>query len=357
MSRNTNLQIAMTLPTTIVFGPTGSVGSAAARTALRLGAKVVLAMRDPQKPIPGLISSAPSTPGRLGAPGATPLLRELPGRLPGFSSAEQPPVGSFERVKADLAQPESVRAAVQSTGATHAFLYLAHGTPDHMRATVEALKAAGVSFVVFLSSVEVQGDPRRTTLANPVAFIHGQVEAVLDEVFGPDGYIALRPCSFASKSQWWVGMIPQGEVQLGYPDMPFDWISSEDVGRAAGTVLTQGMQATGGAAHRNSIYLSGPTVASQREFVGLIGKALGVDIKVTELDDQAAVEKLVESGMPQLLAKALTNNMAVRNKGEAEHDLCEPARVTAAVANLRKFAGRASTLEEWVEENRGIFKT
>lgn len=44
----------MAFTTSIVFGPTGHVGSAAARTAQQGGAKVVLALRDTLRPIPGL---------------------------------------------------------------------------------------------------------------------------------------------------------------------------------------------------------------------------------------------------------------------------------------------------------------
>ena len=38
----------------IIFGPTGAVGTAAAREAGKRGAKVWLAMRDTNKKIPGL---------------------------------------------------------------------------------------------------------------------------------------------------------------------------------------------------------------------------------------------------------------------------------------------------------------
>ncbi|KAJ5203342.1 hypothetical protein N7449_005421 [Penicillium cf. viridicatum] len=85
----------MPLPTTIIFDPIGHVGSTAACAAQQLDTKVVLTMRDPQKPIKGLR-------------------------------------WRLERVMADLIKPETIGSAVRTTGVKHAFIYLAHGTTDHM---------------------------------------------------------------------------------------------------------------------------------------------------------------------------------------------------------------------------------
>lgn len=155
--------------TTIVFGATGSVGSATARTAQERGAKVVLALRDIQKPIPGL-------------------------------SAEQERAAGFERVQADLSEPETVAEAVRKTGAKHAFIYALLGrTPDNMRAGITALKDAGIEFVVVLSSGSIDSHILNKSPSMFVAVLHGQIEASLDDVFGSGSYVAVRPAYFASK--------------------------------------------------------------------------------------------------------------------------------------------------------------
>ena len=100
----------------IVFGPTGQIGSAAAKTALEQGAKVWLAMRDTSKVVPGLEN-------------------------------DQEAATTIDRVQADLQKPETVKHAVEASGAKRAFIYLAHGSSDSMRATIEALKSGGVEFV------------------------------------------------------------------------------------------------------------------------------------------------------------------------------------------------------------------
>lgn len=310
--------------TAIVFGPTGHVGSAAARTAQQLGAKVALALRDPQKPIPGL-------------------------------TLEQEKAGGFERVQADLTKPETIEAAVRSTGAKRAFIYLAQGTADHMKQTIETLKASGIELIIFLSSTAVQGDIRRIPPTEFIPYAHAQVEISLDEVFGSDGYIALRPAYFATNVQWWAGMIHEGEVKIAYPDTQFDWISPEDIGKVAGMLLVKGIRASEGAEERNAIPLCGPKLVSQRDAVGIFGKVLGKDIKVTELDEKEGVKNMVNNGVPEFVAKTLVKNMGAKVRSEDGPDPFQGEAYKKAAANLQKYAGRASSLEEWAEANKDIF--
>lgn len=312
--------------TTIVFGPTGHVGSAAARTAQQLGAKVALALRDPQKPIPDL-------------------------------TLEQEKAGGFERVQADLTKPETIEAAVRTAGAKRAFIYLVHGSADHMKQTIEALKASGIELVIFLSSVAVQGDIREIPPTKFIPYAHAQVEIGLEDVFGSDGYVALRPGYFNTNAQWWAGMIREGEVKIAYPDAKFDWISPEDIGKAAGMLLVEGIQASEGAEDRNAIPLCGPKLMSQRDAVGIFGKALGKDVKVTELDEKEGVENMLSNGVPKFAAETLVKAMGAKDRGEDGPDPFQGEAYKKAVANLQKYAGRASSLEEWTEANKNMFSS
>ncbi|KAJ6038393.1 hypothetical protein N7499_004454 [Penicillium canescens] len=314
----------MASTTSIIFGPTGHVGSAAARIAQQCGAKVVLALRDTLRPVPGL-------------------------------TLEQEKAGGFERVQADLTKPETVHAAVQATGAKRAFIYLVPGTTDHMRRTIEALKASSIELVVFLSSISVHGDIRSITPADFIAYTHAQVEVNLDEVFGSDGYIAIRPAYFSTNAGWWAGMIREGEVKITYPDAKLDWISPEDIGRVAGTLLVKEMQASEGAEERNSIPLCGPKLVSQRDAVGIFGKVLGKDIKVTELDEKEGVENLLNIGVPDFVATRLVQSLKPKDRRGDDFDPFEGEAYEQAVANLQKYVGRASSLEEWAEANKEVF--
>lgn len=308
----------MSAPTTIIFGPTGHVASTAALAAQQLGAKVVLALRDTQKPIPGLTD-------------------------------DQEKSGGFERVQADLNKPETIEAAVRATGANRAFIYLAFGNQDNMRGTIEALKASGVEFVVFLSSFSVQGDLKSIEPTNLIPYLHGQVELNLKEVFGTDGYIALRPAFFSTNARWWAGMIREGEVKIAYPNSSFDWISPGDIGRVAGKFLVQGIQATSGADKRNFVTLCGPKLVSQGDAMGIFGRAIGKDVKVTEVDEEEGTKILIEGGVPDFVAGPLVKSLG---SGSTQF---EEESYTEGALNLKKYAGQVTSLEEWAAANKEVF--
>lgn len=310
--------LKMTSPRVIVFGPTGNIGSVAARTAQEHGAKVFLAMRDLQKSIPGL-------------------------------NHEQEKEGGFERIQADLTKPDTVAAAVSKAGAKHAFIYLAYGTPDHMKSTLEALKSAGIEFVVFLSSYTIKCDPGKIPPSEIIPYVHAQVEISLEEVFQSKNYVAVRPGSFATNTLLWKAGISTGEVKLFCPEAKFDYISPMDMGRVSGTILTKGQQDG-----QHIVYILGPEVVSQRDAITFIGRALGKDIKVTPINEQEGVELYKDGGMPEPVAKYIIGRLDELSKGE---DASSDRRwYEAAVGNIQKYSGKPATrFQEWVEGNKQLF--
>jgi uncharacterized protein YbjT (DUF2867 family) len=303
----------------IVFGPTGAVGSAAARTAHELGANVVLAMRDTNKPIPGL-------------------------------DAEAVQQGNFEKVQADLTKPDTVRDAVSKTGAKYAFIYLAHGSPDHMKATIEALKVAGIDLVVFLSSFTIQVDPKAVEPSEIIPYLHAQVEVNLKEIFGADGYVALRPGSFAGNTLQYKGGLQKGEVKIHGPDAKVDNIVQKDIGVVGGTIL-----ATGPQDENRAIYLYGPELISQKDVVKIIAEELGKSIKTEKSDDKEAYKLYVEERkVPPPIAEYL-----IRRGGGSDAGKQQVFGYTVTdeqLTNVEKYSGKkATTFREWVKQNKDIF--
>lgn len=152
----------------IIFGPTGAVGGSAALEASKRGAKVWLAMRNTSKEI-----------------------AEIP--------ADVEKSGKFERVQADLTDPGSVATAVKKSGAKAAYFYLVFGTHDHMRGSLQAMKDAGVEYVVFLSSAMLAPgtDLRSFSPEHFIGYSHAQVELALEEIGFPH-VTSIRPAVFAS---------------------------------------------------------------------------------------------------------------------------------------------------------------
>ncbi|KAL2813727.1 hypothetical protein BJX63DRAFT_213640 [Aspergillus granulosus] len=314
----------MSLRKVLVFGPTGGVGSIVARTAHSHGAKVFLAMRDTSKSIPGL---APT---------------------------EEQKSNRYERIQADLTQPDSVRAAASKTGATYAFIYAALGaSPDHMRSTAEALRAGGIEHVVLLSSSAVQGNIRTIQPSNYIGYEHAQVEVSLEDVFGPQGYVAVRPAFFASNSFWWQKQIVEDkEVKWAFPDLKFDFIAPEDIGAVCGTILA----GAAGGEYEGPVILFGPeedlTVAGAIE---VIANAIKQPVKVTKISLDEHVQTLVsKSGLPEPLANVLTSNFARLNERQATVD--EPLDPEIK-ANVERYLKRpAMRFVEWAERNKDKFE-
>ncbi|KAL4818710.1 hypothetical protein BDW67DRAFT_157219 [Aspergillus spinulosporus] len=305
----------------IVFGATGDVGSAAARTAHSHGAKVFLALRDISKPVPGLTVTEERNAG-------------------------------YERVQADLTQPDTVRTAVSKTGATHAFIYAALGaSSDHLFSTAEALKAGGIQFVVLLSSFSVQGDIRAIPQSDFIGYAHAQVELSLETVFGPQGYVALRPAFFASNSRWWrKQIIEDGEVRWAFPDLKLDYISPDDIGAVGGTILAGAYTGE----HETPVFLCGPeTDLSVADAIEVIGRVINKPVKLTKVSTDENIQVMVEkSGTPEPLARILTEGFANENENQG----LLRAETSEIRANIERYLNRPATrFSEWVERNKDKF--
>lgn len=304
----------------IVFGPTGQVGSVAARTAAGLGATVWLAMRDPSKNIPGL-------------------------------SKDSEAAGGFQRVQADLQNPESVSQAIKTSGAKHAFIYLVHHASDHLQGTITAMKTAGIEFVVFLSSftILVNQALREIPSSDLIPYVHAQVEANLDDVFGSDNFVAVRPGCFATNLLSEKGGIVANDVKLYGAEFEQDNIIPSDIGRVVGNILVSGPKNG-----QKKVYLYGPEILSIHDSIATIGKVLGKDLKVTILTPKEGYDKFIKLGMPPLFADYMVKTQSTKgpDKGNGERF----PNYKEGVDNVLLYTGQPPvSLEQWVKENKTVF--
>jgi nucleoside-diphosphate-sugar epimerase len=299
------------------------VGSVTARTAHSHGATVWLAMRDVSKDLPDL------------------------------DKAEEE-AGRYHRVKADLTKPESLSAAVKTSGATKAFIYLAFGSPDSMKGSLQAMKSAGIDFIVFLSSYTIShgpayGDAKAVPPQEIIPYVHAQVELNIEAIFGSDHYVALRPGGFATNMLHHKAGIAKGKVRLRGTQYRFDLITPDDMGRVAGTILATQDGPRDGQRH---VYIHGPQVLSNEAAIKTVGKILGKEVEVIETDDAEAMKQFGEQGYPEPIARYILS--------KATDDLAdEEARPKhqEGVDNVRKYTGRESTSwEDWVKDNKSRFE-
>lgn len=295
----------------LIFGPTGGVARAAALQAHTHGAHVHLAMRDPSKPIPGIPQSAQG----------------------------------YTRIRADLSQPSTLKAAVEQSGAKTAFVYTMLGAQDSMRSSFDALKAGGVTYVVLLSSWIVKGDPGNAE--NHMGFIdsvHAKTEIALRE--SGLGYAAVRPAYFNTNIFMYLSGIKAGKVDLFAPSARLDYIAPEDIGAVAAGILVNPPKSY------ELVYLCGPTIHTQAEAVGIIGKALGKEIMVNGVSEQEWKDGF-KGAMPEAALESVAKEM--RESAEGKENYPEDLYREATGNVLRWKGDKGVELGEWVAERKEQF--
>lgn len=300
----------------IVFGPTGAVGGSAALEASKRGAKVWLAMRNTSKAI---------------------------GEVP--EDVEKS--GKFERVQADLTDPASVTAAIKKSAAKAAYIYLVFGASDHLRGSLQALRDAGVEYVVFLSSMSVE--PDKDLRSHPpehfIAYSHAQVEIALEEVGFP--YVtALRPGAFASNHFNIIldKAARPPKANISYGDSLVDNITPNDIGAVGGAVLVE--RPSNG---KEVIYLLGPKIITLTDSWDIIKRVTGRD----DIDSKplGPEEWLARAGQhtPLPVAKELLRLHDEWRSPEAPSKYNYPQ----AVANIRNFSGKEPTgFEDYIAAHK-----
>ncbi|RKK35014.1 hypothetical protein BFJ66_g14148 [Fusarium oxysporum f. sp. cepae] len=280
----------------IIFGATGAVGRAAVLEAQSRGAQVTLAMRNTKKPIPGF----------------TP---ELEKKL------------SFTLVQADLSDPKSVQLAVSESGATVAFSYILFEAEDGLLETHKAIKRAGITHAVLLSSfcVTENGGPKPSSEAAEILnVVHGKAELALAE--SGLAYTVIHPAYFSSNIQMledWEE-VKSGQLALAHPNAPFDYLAPEDVGALAG---------------------------ARRAAWKVVSEGLGMDISIKEANSDEHREKLKSRGLPERMIKSAVERLAYLGRDPAI--LYEPETYIAASMNFRKYTGRQlTTFKAWVDKHQ-----
>lgn len=301
----------------IIFGPTGAVGGSAALEASKRGAKVWLAMRNTSKTI-----------------------EEIPQDLEKS--------GKFERVQADLSDQESVAAAIKKSGAKAAYLYLIFGSPDHMRGSLQAMRDAGVEYVVFLSSMAVESgkDLRSFSPEHFIGYSHAQVELALEEIGFP--YVtALRPASFASNHFNVIldKSAKPPKANIAYGDSLVDNIVPDDIGRVGGAVLVE--RPSNG---KEIIILWGPEIITMKDSWAIIKRVTGRDdFDTMPLGPEEWLVKITQH-TPLPVAKEILRLHDVGRNPEAS--LLGPEH-QKAVANIPKYSGKAPTkFEDYIEAHK-----
>lgn len=274
----------------VATGPTGNVGRALAERLAAAGQPVRALTRDPQR-----------------------------ARLP----------AGTETVRLDLDEP-----AVQFEGATKLFLYVQAGG-DRTAALLAAARAAGVRHVVLLSSGIIGSGADET---HPIHVMHATAEQQVRDS-GLE-WTFLRPNAFAANAFQWAPQIRTGDTVRGiFADGQSAPIHEDDIAAVAErALLDDGHE---GAAHR----LTGPEAITNSGQVAAIGRALGRELRFTEISPDEAGPELFPHVPPGML-RALMDTFA--------ESVGTPPETTGTVGEI---TGRpARPFAAWAEDHVDDFK-
>lgn len=104
-----------------------------------------------------------------------------------------------------------------------------------MKATFTALKDAGITYLVLLSSYSVKVPPSSTDTTQIVPKVHAETEIALGQISGLRT-VVLHPAYFSSNLFMFAQAVQQGVVELYHPNAVLDFLAPGDIGAVAGYV-------------------------------------------------------------------------------------------------------------------------
>jgi uncharacterized protein YbjT (DUF2867 family) len=219
----------------------------------------------------------------------------------------EPAPGSVRPVAADLADPATLAGALEGVYA-------------------------------LLSSQGARTRPAR--YPHPVAFEDAVRSSGL-------GWTVLRPGGFATNAfQWVPGVRSARTVEAPFVDVALPVIDPDDIAAAAARVLTDVVGGGTGSTHEGASYtLTGPAAVSPRDQAAAIASAIGDDVRVVELDRDAALARM-SAVMPPAVAAATLDLLG------------EPTADEVAVnRDAARLLGRpASSFADWATRHAGAFR-
>ena len=234
--------------------------------------------------------------------------------------------GDVELAAGDLADPRSVRAALDGAGTL--FLSCAD---DPRRvgwetSAIDAAVAAGVRRVVKLSAVGAEP-------GSPVAFWdwHGQVEEHLRA--SGTGWVILRSSWYMSNLLGAAAQVAaEGQLYAPAGQARVAMIDPRDVGAAAAALLSS--PGLAGPGHEGHTYLvTGPEAITFTEVCAGLSAATGRRIEFTDIPGDAAEQAMIGGGMPAFAAGQIVRIFARLRQGADR-------RVTPTVQALTGSAPR-----------------
>ncbi len=248
-------------------------------------------------------------------------------------SAERLRGSGVEAVVADLADSDSLAAALEGVDA----VYVANPPTDQMAEhegnLAQAAVAAGVGHVVKLSVVGAAVDA-------PLTFgrLHGRAEEAVQASGVP--FTMLRPNGFMQNTLAWAAQIPSGAIRCPVMNARWAILDVRDIAAVAARVLESPAE------HAGQVYtLTGPEASSPHEQVEILAEILERPLHSVEVPVVAVQEQMRSAGVPAQTVDWVGELWRMYAAGQAEAVSPDVERVTGRTPyTYRQFAEDHHTL-------------
>jgi uncharacterized protein YbjT (DUF2867 family) len=233
----------------------------------------------------------------------------------------------------DLADASTLKPAL--TGADAMLLLTSgHGLAMQDGAAAHAARAAGVSYLVKLSSY----DAREQNVGTGVW--HAQGEAAIRA--SGIAFTFVQSSGFMSNALYWARSIKaEGVVRTATGDGKIPFIHPLDIAAVATQALVSKAYLGG------ALPISGPEALSYAEMASKIGAAIGKPIRFESIADEEARKQQVAWGAPAELVEARLSIFRAIREG----------RLATVTNTVERVLGRKPiAFDEWARENAAAFR-
>jgi uncharacterized protein YbjT (DUF2867 family) len=216
----------------------------------------------------------------------------------------------------DFADPETLSPALEEV---EKLLLLSSATPRQVELQgnlIEAARKAGVRHLIKLSASCAGPD-----LPTPIKRWHYETEQQI--IRSGICYTFLRPNCFMQNTLKWANTIrDKGLFYMPIEDAVVSQVDARDIAAVAVAVLTSG-------GHEGQTYeITGPEALSFEDVAAHLSSVLGEKIRYVRTSFEESCEHMIESGMEEWLAAAVTQTYRFMKDGGAAHVTDVVARLT-----------------------------
>lgn len=281
-----------------------------------------------------LIAGATGTNGRMVAARLATAgypVRALVRNVQSAQSLVQPNVELFE---GDLNDPTALESAFESVDRAFIVTAIVPNTVELFQNFFNAAQKTTGAHIVKFSALGA-GDNSRSAIQ--------QQHTESDEALIASGlpYTILRPNSFYQNMLWSADSIKAtGQFYLSFGDAKQSLVDVRDLTEVAFQAFTE-------VQHRGKVYeLTGPEGLSYHDVAQQLSMILGREVAYVPVPNEAALQGMIDAGMPEWTARAIAELYSVFATGEYA-DTNE---------NIQRITGKpAITFAAWASDNKSAF--